>query len=148
MTVKGLFGKGGALEGFKSLHSSCLSTLKGKRVGVDLSIYLYPWCKKDEYAIPATSSPRYDSQALECEILQFHNVLSAVFAAVVYVYEGKDLPLKNATKQERMQKVEKCKQKLAALISKQKNGATLNDIELNEVKKHLRGMSAPDEIAY
>ncbi len=148
MTVKDLFGKDGPLKNFKALHSSTLSKVKGERVGVDLSIFLYQWCSLDEYAIPATTIPRYDSQVLEDQVDRFDNALRQIFDYVVYVYEGKDLPLKSATKLERLKKIVQSREKLDKLISKQDSGQPLTEDELGSVKKLRRSMSAPDEIAY
>ena len=67
----------------------------------------------DEYAIPSTSIPRYDSQLLEERILTFDEQLNKVFSIVVYVYEGKDLPVKRLTKLKRLRKVKESKAKLA-----------------------------------
>jgi len=147
MTVKDLF-TDGPLKGFKAVCSDKLNSVKGMKVGVDLSIFLYVWCKLDEYAIPATSVPRYDSQVLEEQIKSFDTQLKQIFPLVVYVYEGKDLPLKKEVKIERQNKVLASKQKLDNLLDKHNNGHNITNDELNEIKKLRRGISAPDEVAY
>ena len=147
MTVKDLF-TDGPLNGFKDAARVTLDTYKHKRLVVDFSVYFYTWTKLDEYAIPSTSVPRYDSQLLEERILTFDEQLNKVFSIVVYVYEGKDLPVKRLTKLKRLRKVKESKAKLAALIEKQRRGTRLTDGDLDDIKKYRRQISVPDEIAY
>ena len=147
MTIRELFTKG-PLKGVKAVHSSSLASAKGKVCGVDYSIFLYFWCNLDDYAIAATSDPRYDSPLLEQQISQFHDMLSKVFTRIVYVYEGKDLPAKKSTKLERIRKVELAQQKYDSIRAKVNGGQQLSEDELSEAKKLRRAISVPDEIAY
>ena len=113
MTVKDLFTHG-PLKDFKDAKQVTLDDYKGRRLVVDFSVYFYTWTKLDEYAIPSTSIPRYDSQLLEERILTFDRQLNKVFSTVVYVYEGKDLPVKRLTKVKRLRKFKESKAKLTA----------------------------------
>lgn len=147
MTVQELFTKG-LLRAFKALNASTLDKVKGKRLGVDFSIYLYLWCCHEDYAIPATTEPRYDTHYLEREIDRFHKALSEIFPFIVYVYEGKDLPLKTDKKEERLQRIRSSDAKFKELLMKHISGESLSSDDFNNMKKLRRAKSVPDEIAY
>ena len=147
MTVKDLFTHG-PLKDFKDAKQVTLGDYKGRRLVVDFSVYFYTWTKLDEYTIPSTSIPRYDSQLLEERILTFHCQLNKVFSTVVYVYEGKDLPVKRLTKVKHLQKFKDSKAKLTALIDKHCGGTRLTEEDIENIKKYRRQISVPDEVAY
>jgi 5'-3' exonuclease len=139
----------GALGGLKSGSKSKLKDLKGKIVGVDVSISLYKACSKDGVAAAVTCQPRYPASDLLRELDRIHDQLTVEGGAtLVYVFEGKDNDMKTLKKKDRLAQYVASRKAFENLLSKALRGETLTDEHLKEAGKLRKKMTAPDETIY
>lgn len=116
-----------------------LSTLKGKTIAVDVSIWLHQIVGVvDEVSLFLQNKPAYRPERLVRELRRRHKVLADAGLNPIYVFDGKRHPMKVVAREQRDTPLESAQEWLTEFYEKGKSGATISDQEREEAAQKMK----------
>lgn len=115
-----------------------LVSQRGKKVGVDISVWIHQILAYDEVVLHLLSAPAYRPHRLLKELERRHGILVRAGIVPLYVFDGCDHPMKSATREERDSPRAAARQWLADFYERGKTGGTITDEEREEAMKHMK----------
>jgi 5'-3' exonuclease len=141
MGVNGLFPD--ILKNYKARHQVRLSHFKGKRLGIDVSAWIHPLCKRETAAMSMQSIPAYPPTQLIDEIKRRVEILRQEDITPVFVFDGHRHPMKDVARIVRNAKLEKATKRQDLLLAKANNGENMSEAEREQFKKNWSDMNVP-----
>jgi hypothetical protein len=104
MGIRDLWQK--ALSPISKEKSVKFDVAAGKRIGVDISVWLHKTCHKDSTALCMTCEPMYPPESLLLSLKQMHQQLVDAKITPVYVFDGARHPMKSVARAARNKKLD------------------------------------------
>jgi len=139
-----------ALGDFHLQHKKKLSEFAGKRVAVDLSVWIHAalHSSQSDASIALTSEPTYPTAEVPDIIMQKHGLLTANKIKPIYVFDGAPHVMNHARRLERESGKNKAKRECLALVDKAKRGLDITDDDRARALKARRNMACPTDALY
>ena len=119
-----------------------LSTLKGKTIAVDISIWLHQIVGViEEVSLFILNKPAYQPDRLVRELRRRHKVLDDAGLNPIYVFDGKRHPMKVVAREQRDTPQESAQEWLKEFYEKGKSDATISDQEREEALRKMKDAS-------